>query len=81
MTKRLNYQVEFYDREQEKDRLVWFEGHYLKACACARRMSDKHDGSATVVAMDRDDCDNPVGEIVYVFGKRDTASGLTRVTS
>jgi len=78
MTKRFNYQVEFYDREQEKDRVVWFEGAYQKACSCARRMSDKHDGSAFVVAMDRDDADNQVGHVVYVFGKRDEVSGLVR---
>ena len=35
-------------------------------------MSDKHDGSAVIVVMDRDDCDKPIGEITYVFGKRDT---------
>lgn len=69
------YQVEYFDRDAETDKLVPYGANRSAAHAYAKRMSDKQDGSAYVVNMVDD---IPVGHTAYVFGilsDRDGDSG------
>lgn len=79
MTERLTYQVEYMSRPDERDHVVPCPT-YRQACALARRMSDEHDGTAYVVAMDDVEteggpCFQAVGHVSYVFGVRNELEG------
>lgn len=65
------YQVEYMSRPDEREYIVPFPS-LDGAKAFAREMSEKHDGSATVVALAKreDGGMNAVGHIEYVFGTK-----------
>lgn len=76
----LTYQVEYMSRPDEIDHVIPYGGDYRGACSFARRMSDKHDGSAYVVALREVEDEGgkrtmAVGHIVYVFGMRNEVEG------
>lgn len=66
------YQVEYFDRTTETDVLIPYDNRKSAAHAFARRMSDKHDGSAYVVSIDGEDA---VGHVVYTFGSVSSREG------
>lgn len=78
----LTYQVEYMSRPDERDHAISFES-YSAACNLARRMSDKHDGSAYVIAYEETGHGalariEAVGAVTYVFGNRDSVDGRVK---
>ncbi len=75
------YQVEYMTRPDETD-IIKDMGTNLKgACDLARRMSDKHDGSAYVVALRYNHEKRgveAVGHIVYWSGVRSEVEGVLK---
>lgn len=80
----MQYQVEYMSRPDEQDHVVFWGSNYRKACEFAKRMSDEHDGSACVFALDEvagrngEKVTQVVGHISYTFGIRDEATGVLR---
>lgn len=69
------YQVEYFDRETETDRLVPYDTRRAAAHKFAKQMSERHDGSAYVVSMIDDEA---VGNVSYVFGLQSDKEGDTK---
>ena len=83
---RITYQVEYMSRPDEVDHVRDFGADYRGACNFARRMSDKHDGSAYVVAMQEiaregERRTEAVGHIIYVFGVRSDVDGVIKAAA
>lgn len=73
------YQVEYMTRPDEVEHIKSFGTDLEAAKKFARQMSDKHDGSSALVAIDRrksDDAIMTVGHIDYMFGIQDETTGV-----
>lgn len=78
----VSYQVEYMSRTDEIDHVVPYGDKFAAACAFAKRMSDKHDGTAYVVAIkeltDSFGTTKTVteGHVAYTFGIKSDADGV-----
>lgn len=73
--KMLNFQVEFFDRNTETDKVIDFGCDRKKAIDAARKQSDQQDGIAYVVAYDQK-TGAATGHIAYVYGQRSEIEGI-----
>lgn len=77
----MEYQVEYMSRPDETDHVEEYGSNLTAAKTFAKRMSDKHDGSAYVVALRFNPTKHgteAVGHIVYCFGIQSESEGVLK---